>query len=177
MSFAFDTFNTSSLSPESSHLSCMLLIFPFNMLIIVKVPDSCNIWVILESGSINYFIPWQFFSWIFVWFIILHYVLNMSRRTENLRQIPFMLENGHIYSSFRPSVCVSEWQRVEVKSVNQELRWVLVLLLLWLPLVHHRPQWMAAVTMCLEWSLGCQREYLSINVLPSVFTCPCTPAP
>lgn len=119
MSFAFNTFSIFSLSPESSHLSCMLSTFPFNMLIIVKVPDSCNIWVILESGSISYFIPWQFFSWIFVWFIILHYMLNMSRRTESLRQISFMLENGHIYSSFRLSVCVSEWQKVEVESVNR----------------------------------------------------------
>lgn len=46
------------------------------------------------------------------------------------------------------------WQRVDVESVNQERSWVWGLLLLWLPLAPHRPQWMAAVTVCVYSGVG-----------------------
>lgn len=67
-----------------------------------KEPDSCSIWVIFESGSINYFISWKFFFLcILVWFIIFNYMLDLSRRIERLSSVGFMLQNGHT-CSFRP---------------------------------------------------------------------------
>ena len=53
-----------------------------------------------------------------------------------------------ILSSHQCWGCVAE---VEAESVNQEVSWIWVSLLLWLQLVHHRFQWMVAVTVCV-WS-------------------------
>lgn len=51
------------------------------------------------------------------------------------------------------------WQRVEAESVNQEVSWIWVSLLLWLQLVHHRLQLMVAVNCVCEVEPGVPEEF------------------